>query len=78
MQHDLDDLIATSGVARLLGVSSAAISNYKQRHPDFPKPLEHRASENVTLYSRRAVVQWYLGRNPELAKAIRDETERTA
>ncbi|MEW2164320.1 N-6 DNA methylase [Streptomyces sp. NPDC007084] len=38
MQHNATEVTA-AGIARLAGVGRAAVSNWRRRHPDFPKPV---------------------------------------
>jgi hypothetical protein len=54
----LEDLIATKDVAELAGTTSAAVSNWRNRWPDFPAPLVTLAAGEVPIYSRRAVAAW--------------------
>lgn len=69
---DLDDLVTTSEVADMLGVGVSAISNYKQRHEDFPKPLVAVNRGRTDLYSRKAIVAWWMKRaDPKFIEAIR-------
>jgi SAM-dependent methyltransferase/predicted DNA-binding transcriptional regulator AlpA len=65
MQPDPTDLneISTEDIAELAGVTSAAVSNWVKREPDFPKHL-HIVGRR-TLYSRTAVMAW-LERNDKL------------
>lgn len=58
----LDDLVSSSDIARMFGFSAAAVSNYKKRFPDFPKPVSYRdsgAPSARALYSRKAILAWY-------------------
>lgn len=73
MLHDLDDLMSSTDVARFLGVSQPAVSNYKNRHPTFPDPLVVVSNGRSPLYSRESIVKWWKSRNPALAAAIREE-----
>lgn len=56
MKHDLDDLIGTAEIGELAGVSSAAVSVWRNRHKTFPDPLVKVRSG--PLYSRRTVTAW--------------------
>lgn len=55
-KHELNDLIGTAEIGALTGVTSAAVSGWRTRHKDFPRPLvEFRTGP---LYSKREVVAW--------------------
>lgn len=65
---DVNDLIASSDIAALLGVTRAAVSNWKQRETDFPKPIVVVGNGKIDVYSRQAVVAWWVKRNPDVLK----------
>lgn len=52
-EHDLDDLVSATDIAGIYGVHPSAVTNWKNRHADFPQPIKNR------LYSRREVERWY-------------------
>ena len=65
-RHDLDDLLDAEQVAGLLGLSSAgAVSVYKSRYPDFPKPAVVRGSGRCQLWVRQDVEAWKVRRPQE-------------
>src|SRR5687767_15936057 len=37
--HDNATEVTAAGIARLAGVGRAAVSNWRRRHPDFPRPV---------------------------------------
>ncbi|MEA2634310.1 MAG: type restriction enzyme protein [Chloroflexota bacterium] len=49
-----------SDVARLAGVNKSAVTNWRDRHPGFPKPVP--TSERGIFFKRQAVLTW-LGAN---------------
>ena len=61
MMVDTTDLIATKDIATLVGVRISAVSNWRQRHADFPQPLFELAGGEVPVYSRRAMLAWLYG-----------------
>jgi predicted DNA-binding transcriptional regulator AlpA len=59
---DPDDLIDSRQVAEMLGLSShRAVSVYRSRYDDFPRPLVIRSEGQCTLWHRPEVEAW-LGR----------------
>ncbi|GAC1533827.1 MAG: hypothetical protein NVS3B1_28280 [Marmoricola sp.] len=62
-EHELlRDLVSTIDIARLFGVGSTTVSQWKVRYETFPAPLVKVAGGAIPLYSRRAVVAWRAGR----------------
>lgn len=58
---DPDDLIASDGVAEIIGLSNPrGVSVYRVRHPDFPAPKIDRG--NCVLWLRADVEAWAKGR----------------
>lgn len=62
---NIHDIVASSDIADLLGVSAPAVSNLKKRHADFPEPFATVSRGKVTLYRRSEVVAWYRRRLSE-------------
>lgn len=56
MLWDLDDLAGVGDLAREWGVSSAAATNWRYRHDDFPSPL--RVLSTGPVFSRTQVRRW--------------------
>lgn len=54
---DVDDLVGVTDIANRLGVGAPAVSNWKNRHEDFPEPV-FVLSGTQPVYSWEAVVQW--------------------
>lgn len=58
-----DDLMSLSDVARLAGVNKSAVTNWRGRHPDFPKPIP--TSERGIFFKRQAVLTWLGANRPD-------------
>jgi N-6 DNA Methylase len=65
------DLVTAAWIARHLGVSRAAVANWRKRYPDFPQPVAEG-----TLFSWSAVHQWLVetGKADQLAATGRTTT----
>lgn len=50
-----DELISAAEVARLAGVTRAAVSNWRRRHPDFPEPV---GGGRNALFALSEVTDW--------------------
>ncbi|MFE5716105.1 N-6 DNA methylase [Streptomyces sp. NPDC056501] len=48
--------VTAAGIARLAGVGRAAVSNWRRRHPDFPKPVG--GTETSPSFSLAEVERW--------------------
>ncbi len=48
--------VTAAGIARLAGVGRAAVSNWRRRHPDFPKPVG--GTETSPAFSLPEVERW--------------------
>ncbi len=60
---DTDDLLDSTEVAEILGLSSArAISVYRARYDDFPEPIIIKAAGRLLLWRRQDVDLWSRGR----------------
>ena len=61
--------ITGAGIARLAGVGRAAVSNWRKRHPEFPKPVG--GSPNSPTFDRGEVLKWLraTGKAGQLATA---------
>lgn len=57
-----DDLMNLSDVARLAGVNKSAVTNWKDRYRDFPKPVP--TSERGVFFERTAVLAWLDANRP--------------
>jgi len=57
--------VTAAGIARLAGVGRAAVSNWRRRHPDFPKPVG--GSETSPSFALAEVESW-LRRQGKLAQ----------
>lgn len=68
---DDDATVAAYDIARLAGVGKAAVSNWRRRHPDFPKPVGGTAAS--PLYSLAEIEHWLTahGRSFEVQPADR-------
>jgi predicted DNA-binding transcriptional regulator AlpA len=57
-QVDLDDIIGTAEVARLLGFSRpGSVNVYRLRHPDFPQPRKV-LSDRCLVWLRQDIEEW--------------------
>lgn len=69
--HDLDDIVTSSEIAKMLGVSNPAVSNYKERHKDFPAPI--KVAGKTSLYSRKEILEWARSRmSPEYKSFMKE------
>lgn len=61
--------MTAAAIARLAGVGRAAVSNWRKRHPDFPRPAG--GSPGSPLFERDAVMAWLkeTGKADQLATA---------
>jgi hypothetical protein len=68
------DLMTAAAIARLAGVGRAAVSNWRRRYPDFPRPIA--GSRASPTFSRAEVEDWLTatGKADQLATAGRTET----
>lgn len=55
MQHNATEVTA-AGIARLAGVGRAAVSNWRRRHADFPKPVG--GTETSPSFALAEVESW--------------------
>jgi len=56
---DVDDLIDTQGVAKLLGLAHRnSVSTYLHRYPDMPRPVVDFPESRTRLWLRSEVVAW--------------------
>lgn len=56
---DIDDLIDSSQVAEMLGLSHRnSVTTYQRRHPDFPTPRVVRGNGRVNLWLRQDIADW--------------------
>jgi hypothetical protein len=71
---DEHDLMTAAAIARLAGVGRAAVSNWRRRYADFPRPAS--GSLSSPSFSRAAVEEWLksTGKADQLATAGRTET----
>ncbi|MGY5099654.1 N-6 DNA methylase [Streptomyces sp. 900105245] len=74
MSPDERDDMTAAAIARLAGVSRAAVSNWRRRYPEFPKPVA--SSSGSPKFSRAAVEAWLksTGKADQLATAGQTET----
>ncbi|HET7013566.1 MAG TPA: N-6 DNA methylase [Streptosporangiaceae bacterium] len=70
------DLMTAAAIARLAGVGRAAVSNWRRRYPDFPKPIVGAGNPGSPTFSRAEVECWLTatGKADQLATAGRTET----
>lgn len=58
-----EDLMNLSDVARLAGVNKSAVTNWRDRYQDFPKPVP--TSERGIFFKRQAVLNWLEANRPD-------------
>ncbi|MEV4450136.1 N-6 DNA methylase [Streptomyces mirabilis] len=68
------NLLTAADIARLAGVGRAAVSNWRRRYPEFPKPVGGTAQR--PMFSREQVQEWLAdtGKSDQLSTAGRTET----
>lgn len=74
MNLDAPETLTAAAIARLAGVGRAAVSNWRQRYPEFPKPIAGSAAS--PRFSRNEVEAWLraTGKGDQLATAGRTDT----
>jgi predicted DNA-binding transcriptional regulator AlpA len=72
--YDENEAITAAAIARLAGVGRAAVSNWRRRYPEFPRPVG--GSPTSPTFSRADVEAWLkaTGKADQLATAGRTET----
>jgi len=55
-------------IARLAGVNRSAVANWRDRHPDFPRPISSPASG--PLYDRAEIKAWLATKRPEVLRPL--------
>lgn len=55
---DTDDLVSNTEIARLAEVTPAAVSNWKSRFDDFPKPVITFSNGHFQIYRWSEVREW--------------------
>ena len=73
MEPEGRELITAAAIARMAGVGRAAVSNWRKRHPEFPKPAG--GSPNSPTFDRVEVLTWLkeTGKADQLATAGRTD-----
>jgi hypothetical protein len=73
METEGRELITAAAIARLAGVGRAAVSNWRKRYPEFPKPTG--GSPNSPTFDRAKVLTWLkeTGKADQLATAGRTD-----
>jgi predicted DNA-binding transcriptional regulator AlpA len=71
--HDLDDLITPGEIATLIGFAPSAVSNWRQRNLEFPKPIREGKGKTGAgaLFSKREILAWFQVRFENVMKVIR-------
>ncbi|MFC7326230.1 N-6 DNA methylase [Marinactinospora rubrisoli] len=74
MNPDERDEMTAAAIARLAGVSRAAVSNWRRRYPEFPKPV--RGGAGSPKFARAQIEAWLkaTGKADQLATAGQTET----
>ena len=73
MEPEGRELITAAAIARMAGVGRAAVSNWRKRYPEFPKPAG--GSPNSPTFDRAEVLTWLkeTGKADQLATAGRTD-----
>ena len=73
MEPEGRELITAAAIARLAGVGRAAVSNWRKRYPEFPKPVG--GSPSSPAFDRAEVLNWLkeTGKADQLATAGRTD-----
>ena len=58
----MDKVVSTNELAEILGCTPAAISNYRRRHENFPKPVP--TERMAVCYALDDVLEWLEWRGP--------------
>jgi SAM-dependent methyltransferase/predicted DNA-binding transcriptional regulator AlpA len=74
MSHGEPDQMTAAAIARLAGVGRAAVSNWRRRYPEFPRPVG--GSPNSPTFDRSEVEAWLkaTGKADQLATAGQTDT----
>lgn len=74
MNRDEHDELTAAAIARLAGVSRAAVANWRRRYAEFPKPVG--GTSHSPTFSRAEVEEWLkeTGKGDQLATAGRTDT----
>lgn len=68
---EVDDIVATVDIAMMLGVTPAAVSNWRKRdYTGFPEPITVVANNRIPLWRKSAVVHWWRGKHATLVDAL--------
>ena len=67
-------LVTVGDIASLAGVGPSAVSNWRNRHSDFPVPVEQTSSGD--LFDRDAVIEWLEQAGKKVHRAAVDWDER--
>jgi hypothetical protein len=73
VEPERSELITAAAIARMAGVGRAAVSNWRKRHPEFPKPAG--GSPNSPTFDRAEVLTWLkeTGKADQLTSAGRTD-----
>lgn len=79
MKVDTKDMISSQQIAEKLEVTPAAVSNWKNRHPLFPKPIFNDGN-GAQVYLWWQVKAWaeHYGKMPENNPSTPNNTEKNA
>lgn len=59
------NIVGIAEIAHLSGVSKQAVSNWRKRHSDFPKPFQ--VLDSGPLFQKSEIMTWFFSRKYELA-----------
>lgn len=57
---EISEIVSTADIARICGVSTSAVSNWRTRHETFPAPFTSIANGRTPLFRKREVVKWHI------------------
>ena len=70
---EVNDIVATADIARMLGVTPSAVSTWRKRDTrGFPQPFAVVANDRIPLWRKSAVVHWWSQKHATLTDAIRN------
>ena len=70
---EVNDIVATADIARMLGVTSSAVSTWRRRDTrGFPQPFTMVANDRIPLWRKSQIVHWWSQKHATLINALRD------
>lgn len=70
---EIDDIVSASDIARMFGVTPAAVSNWRARGTNgFPEPFTVVSNDRVPLWRKSGVLLWWSRRHSSLVNELRN------